>query len=500
MTHQSHIISQETGWLLLVLLSVIWVLLGIYWGRKAKNMDGYMLAGRNVGLAFGTATAMATWVTSNTTMLAPQFALELGIWGMLAYSTAAFGLMLFAPLAKRIRSLMPGGYTSGDFIRLRYGRPTWILFLVISIFYGFTWLVSMGMAGGILMNAIAGIPYQIGMTIILAVCVAYTLFGGLYAVIGTDYIQSIIIMIGIVVIGVGVLSILDLETMYANLREQKPMLINAIMPAALMAVFNNMLFGLGEVFHSNVWWSRAFAMRDKIGQRAYMLAGFAWLPIPVAAGFIALTSGSLGINVTSPDMVGPLVASNVLGKAGAVVVFAVFFCSLASSIDSLLASTSDLITEDIYRKMIRPDAGERHLRRASAGIIIGLGLLAWGVCMPRIGTLATVLFFAGPLVGSTIWPIATGLYWKKANARGAILGMLIGSVTGLIAYFQLGWYTGSLVGAATSMIVVVVCSYALPADFSWQQLNEAESSGHPGKPGQAAADTNRILTNSNNSK
>src|SRR3546814_17568713 len=87
MTHQSYIISPETGWILLGLLSVLWIVLGIYWGKKAKSMEGYMLAGRNVGLAFGMATVMATWVTSNTTMLAPQFALELGVWGMLAYST-----------------------------------------------------------------------------------------------------------------------------------------------------------------------------------------------------------------------------------------------------------------------------------------------------------------------------------------------------------------------------------------------------------------------------
>lgn len=122
MEHQSEILSTTTGWILLILLGIIWVLLGIYWGRKAKSMDGFMLAGRNVGLAFGTATAMATWVTSNTTMLAPQFALQLGIWGMVAYSTAAFGLFLFAPLARRIKDLMPKGYTSGDFIRLRYGK------------------------------------------------------------------------------------------------------------------------------------------------------------------------------------------------------------------------------------------------------------------------------------------------------------------------------------------------------------------------------------------
>src|SRR3546814_13958996 len=110
-------------------------------------MEGYMLAGRNVGLAFGMATVMASWVTSNTTMLAPQFALEFGVWGMLASSTGSLGLLLFAPLAKRIRALMPNGYTSGDFIRLRYGTPTLILFLIISISYGFFWLINLDLAG-----------------------------------------------------------------------------------------------------------------------------------------------------------------------------------------------------------------------------------------------------------------------------------------------------------------------------------------------------------------
>lgn len=454
------------------ILALLWILLGLYWGRKAKNMDGFMLAGRNVGLAFGAATAMATWITSNTTMLAPQFALELGIWGMIAYSTAAFGLLLFAPLAKRIRQLMPNGYTSGDFIRLRYGKPAWVLFLVISIFYGFTWLISMGMAGGILMNAIAGIHYQLGMTVILAVCVTYTLFGGLYAVIGTDYIQSLIILVGIVVVGVGVFQMVDFDVVYSNLRTEKPMLVNALMPAAIMAIFNNLLFGLGEVFHSNVWWSRAFAMRSTVSKRAYSLAGLFWLPVPIAAGFIALTSGSLGINITSPDMVGPLVAANILGSTGSIIVFAVFFCSLASSIDSLLASTSDLITEDIYRKMINPAANEKRLRKMSTIIIILLGFSAWLVCLPRIGTLASVLFFAGPMVGSTIWPIATGLFWKKANAKGAVWGMLAGTIIGLIAYFYVGWYAASLCGAAISMVVVIYFSYRYPSDFDWKELDE----------------------------
>lgn len=472
MEHQSAVLPASNGWILLAILSAIWIILGIYWGRRAKSMEGYMLAGRNVGLALGVATAMATWVTSNTTMLAPQFAYELGIWGMIAYSTAAFGLLLFAPLAKRIRALMPQGYTSGDFIRLRYGRKTWYLFLGISIFYGFTWLISMGMAGGILLNALSGIPYVFGMTVILLVCVVYTLFGGLFAVIGTDYIQSLIILIGIVIVGAGVLSFTDFSSSHQYLLEERPMLISVLLPAAIMAIFNNLLFGIGEIFHSNVWWSRAFAIRKGVGKKAYALAGLFWLPVPIAAGFIALTSGALGINVTSPDMVGPLVAANVLGKIGAMVVFVVAFASLASSIDSLLAATSDLITEDIYRKLFNPRASEQTLRRASALIVVGLGFVAWLVCVPRIGTLATVLFFAGPMVGACIWPIATGLFWKRANSKGALWGMLLGSVCGLVAYFELGWYTASLIGAAVSMVVVLIATAFSSRKFDWRVLDE----------------------------
>jgi len=104
---------------------VVWVALGVVWGRRAKSLDDFMVAGRNVGFALGSATAVATWITSNTTMLAPHFALELGIWGMLAYSSASLGLLLFAPLARRIKVLMPEGYTSAEFIERRYGRVAW---------------------------------------------------------------------------------------------------------------------------------------------------------------------------------------------------------------------------------------------------------------------------------------------------------------------------------------------------------------------------------------
>lgn len=470
------ILPETTGWLLLALFSVAWILLGRYWGKKASGLDGYMLAGRSVGLALGTATAVATWVTSNTTMLAPQFALEFGIWGMLAYSTASFGLFLFAPMAQRIRQLMPRGYTSGEFVRLRYGRAAYLLFLAISLFYALTWMISMAMAGGTLLEALSGIRYEFGMTVVLGVCVMYTLFGGLYAVIGTDFIQSFIILVGVVVVAIATLTQVDLSQVHAHTQAARPALMHVLFPAAIMAVFNNLLFGLGEIFHSNVWWSRAFAMREGIGKKAYMLGGLLWLPIPVAAGFIALAAPLLDVNIVRPDMVGPVVAGKLLGFAGAIVVFVVVFSSIASSIDSLLAATADLITKDVIQQFIMPKANDAKLEKISSWVIAGLGVVTWLVCLPRIGTLATVLFFAGALVASTIWPIAMGLYSKKTNPTGAALGMLLGSLGGLCAYFLVAWYVAALVGTVISMTCVLVSTWIAPHSFDWADLNPEISS------------------------
>lgn len=467
----SAILSAEIGWVILAIFSVVWIFLGWYWGRKTKQLDEYMLAGRNVGMALGVATAMATWVTSNTTMAAPQLALQLGIWGMVGYSLGSVGLMLFAPMAKRIRKLLPHGYTSGDFIRLRYGKLAWRIFLVISLCYAFGWLISLGMAGGVLIHALTGIPYQLGMSVILAICVIYTLLGGLRAVIGTDFIQTILILVGVVTLAWLAIDKVGFDRIHENVIRERPELLNLLMPAAIMFLFNNLLFGIGEIFHSNVWWSRAFAFREGVGFPAYLVAGLIWIPIPIVAGFVALTTPALGLNVPAADMVGPMVAARLLGVSGAILVFIVVFSALASSLDSLLAATGDFITQDIYHGHINKTASEEHLHKVAKIVIVSLGLVTWLLCMPRITTLASLLYFMGPFVASAIWPIVAGLYSEKANATAASLAMLLGTGIGLYSYFAIGFYVAALVGAVVSMFIVITGMLWKPADFNWQTLN-----------------------------
>ena len=94
---QYNALSPTVALIILVIFGLLWIAFGYFLGRKNETLDDYMLAGRNVGLAFAAATAMATWVTSNTTMTAPQVTYELGVWGMVGYSLGAVGLLLFAP-------------------------------------------------------------------------------------------------------------------------------------------------------------------------------------------------------------------------------------------------------------------------------------------------------------------------------------------------------------------------------------------------------------------
>lgn len=466
-------LDSTLGLSLVVIFGLLWIAFGWYLGRANKTHEDFALAGRNVGFALAAATAMATWVTSNTTLVAPQLTYQFGIWGMVGYSFAALGLILFAPLAARIKRLMPHGYTSGDFIRLRYGRTAWWVFMVISVVYACGWLVSLGMAGGILLEALSGLDYHIGMTAILVICVGYTLFGGLRAVIATDFIQALIIIIGVVGIAWFLIDTVSLESIHTELSENHPRLLDLMFPAAIMFLFNNIFFGLGEIFHSNVWWSRALAFKGNVAFKAFLLGGLLWLPIPIVTGFIALAAPQLGIFPPSADMVGPMVAAEVLGKVGAVVVFIVVFSALASSLDSLLAATSDLVTRDFYHKKLRPQATDQQLFKFNRYCIAGIGVLTWLFCLPQVATLGALLNFAGAFVASTIFPIVLGLYQNKLSGKYAAVAMAGGTLLGLVSYFLIGFYVAALTACALSAAVCAIGVWRSKQNFDWNKLQES---------------------------
>ena len=461
------------AWALVVLFSVLWVSLGIAWGRRGQgNADDYMLAGRNIGLALSTATLMASWVTGNTTLLAPEFGYKTGLWGMFSYALAGLGLILFAPLASRIKQLMPNGRTSGDFIRLRYGRLAWWVFMLITAVYTLGFLMTQAMGAGLLLQALSGFDYHVGMVVVIGVATVYTLFGGMRAVIGTDFIQSLLIMVLLAVVAVLAFRQFPMPEVHASLLARHPDRLDLLLPAGLLIAWNSALFSMGEVFHNNIWWSRVFASRRSVVMTSFVLGGIAWMSVPMVTGSIGLVALARELPLEQVNMVFPVMAADLLGAGGAALVFVVVFASLTSTLDSLLASTADLLAEDVYFRLLRPQASDLQLKQAARLMVVGLAVVTLALSLPRLDSLASVLFFTGALVASTVWPVACGLYWRTANRTAAIAAMLAGSVVGLLAYVLIAPYCAAVFSAAVSAVVMLMGSRFWPERFDFTLLQE----------------------------
>ncbi|RLT95376.1 MAG: urea transporter, partial [Ketobacter sp.] len=145
-----------------------------------------------------------------------------------------------------------------------------------------------------------------------------------------------------------------------------------------------------------------------------------------------------------------------------------------SSLDSLLAATSDLLTEDIYRGILKPGASNEHLFKVGKWVILGLGLLTWVLCLPRMTTLGELLNFTGAFVASTIWPIVFGLYRPRLGGLYAGLAMLLGTLLGLIAFVQIGFYVAALTSCLVSLVVCLFGLALYNEEFNWERLQRME--------------------------
>jgi Na+/proline symporter len=463
------------AWAILLGLATLWIALGVHWSRSVRTTEDYLFAGRNVGLAFGTTSVFATWVTGQTLLAAPELAWDVGIWGIFGFALGASGLLFFAPLAMRIRNLMPLGFTSGDFIRLRYGRRTWVLFLFISAAYFLAWLVTQGMGAGLVLQAVSGLDYRLGMTFIVTLCTIYVLFGGMRAIVGTDFIQALLILLLVIPLAVVAFARTGITNIYDQIAATSPRHLDLLLPVGLLYAWNTCLFSIGEIFHCNVWWTRAYSFRENINAKAFILGAMVWMTVPVLIGSLAFVALAQDYTVPQVNMIFPIVAGELLGSIAAALVLVVACVGLSSTIDSLLGAAANLVARDIYQVSLRPQATDADMRRASRFIVAGLGVLTILLSWNYVTTLALMLLFTGALVGSTIWPIATGLYWKRANRNGAFWGMLTGSASGLTAYFLLAPYAAALIGAAVSAAIVSIFALVRPENFDFDALRSTAS-------------------------
>ena len=173
-------LNQSTSLILVVVISLIFVILGIYHSKKYQGINNYLTANRNIGffsLTMSlTASALGAWILFGPVSAATWG----GIGSIIGYSLGtAFPMFFLIFLGKKIRQQFPKGSSLIEFMRKKFGKSLFKLILLMTVFYMFIFLCAEVTAVAILINFISGTELWITASIVLLSTLIYTLYGGL---------------------------------------------------------------------------------------------------------------------------------------------------------------------------------------------------------------------------------------------------------------------------------------------------------------------------------
>jgi len=434
-------------WVVIALYFI--VLLGIAWWvirKKQKDTEDYFLAGRNLGWFVVGASIFASNIGSEHVVgLAgngasdkmPLLIYELHSWVVLMLG------WVFLPFYVR-----SGVFTMPEFLERRFdSRSRWILSVVSIVAYVLTKVSVTIYAGGIVVSALLGIPFWIGAVSTVILTGIYTVLGGMRAVVYTETIQAIVL-----IIGAATLTILGLDAVggWASLKETvTPEYFNMWRPNSdpdypwLPLLLTSTIVGIWYWCTDQVIVQRVLTARNVKEARRGTIFGALLKLMPVflflIPGVVALALKMRGeLSWDSPDEAFPVLMSNLLPSGLRGLVAAGLLAALMSSLASVFNSCSTLFTLDIYKKL-HPEKPEKELVKIgqiATVVIVILGIL-W---IPIITMLSDGLYEYLQKVQSYLAPpiaaiFLLGIFYSRINARGAMATLVGGFSIGFSKLF-----------------------------------------------------------------
>ncbi|MBK0419609.1 hypothetical protein JD276_11250 [Leucobacter sp. CSA1] len=484
---------QTLGILVIAVLGAIWIFAGLKVSKKVKGTDDYLVGGRNVGVALGSATILATWVTGNTILAAPESGYTYGVLGVLGYAVGGgLAVIAFAPLAARLKEILPGGRTVGDFFRLRFDGKNYWLFLVMLLIWDLGWLLTQAMAAGIILESIFGIPFQVGVIATVLIVLAYVTIGGMISVLSTDFMQTLLIMILVFVFPALVYWMAGPRVVYDGMLTRMPETLQLDNPAGLLFLCVIPLVYIGEVFMDNTFWQRAFALRKSVMKKTFTYAGIGWIFVPIATGTLAFVAVGTGLELPGgPSSVAPEVVAEHAGTLGSVLFLALLWAALASTMAALLNGVAGIFMNDIYNNVINKRATDKQVLWSGRVATVVLAAITIATALARPTTLLSLLIWLGVINAAYIIPIVSGAFFKRTNPTGVFVSVITGVLAGLTFYgggaldllfFKIPlfdfpeWASGDLQGAVVSFTIsalgVLISTKLFPRPYDFRKMRD----------------------------
>ena len=439
-----------------VLETLDWIVLGIYflaliavavWVvlQKNKNTEDYFLAGRNVGWFVIGASIFASNIGSEHVVGLAGTGFESGT-PMAHYELHAWIVLLlgwlFLPFY--IRS---GAFTMPEFLEKRFdSRSRWFLSVFSLLAYVLTKVSVTIYAGGIVVSELLGIPFWYGAIGVVVFTGIYTVVGGMKAVIYTETLQTIVLILGSVVITyLGLQQVGGWNELQDTVRAVSPDHFNMWRPMSDPDFpWTGLLIG-GTIVGIWYWCTDQYIVQRtlaahniKIGRRGAIFGAYLKL-LPILIFLIpGIIAFALSIQnpevfaIEKADRAFPMLVKTLLPVGLKGLVAGGLMAALMSSLASVFNSCSTIFTIDIYKKL-KPKKSETELLttgKIATAIIVVLGIV-WIPIMERIG--GGVMYQYLQNVQSYIAPPVTavfllGIIWKRVNAQAAISTLVAGLV------------------------------------------------------------------------
>lgn len=428
------------GYLALTLLFALWAQRQAKQGAHRGFIEEYFIGGRTMGGFVLAMTIIASYTSASSFVGGPGVAYKLGLgWVLLAMIQVPTTFLTLGVLGKRFAMLgrRVNAVTITDFLYARYRSNTVVVLcsLAILLFFAAS-MVAQFIGGARLFQAVTGYPYETGLILFGVTVVLYTAVGGFRAVALTDALQGVVMLIASVVILFAVVRagggmeqcIQTLKGIDAGLIT--PSGAGGAIPAPMLFSFW-ILVGLGILGLPQTT-QRCFGYKNSKSMHDAMVMG------TLIIGFLLLfmhLAGVLGRAVmpglTSGDLIIPSLILKLLPPFWAGVFVAGPLAAIMSTVDTMLLLVSASIIKDLYvRYRLKNNVSgisAKKLSRMSFYCTLAAGVLVFFASFNPPDLLVWINLFAfGGLEAVFLWPVVLGMYWKKANAAGAICSMLAG--------------------------------------------------------------------------
>lgn len=414
--------------------------LSIYaWFKREKinSLSDYFIGNRKMGGFLLAMTLTATYISASSFIGGPGAAYKYGLgWVLLSMiQLPAIWLSLgvlgkkFAILARHYNAV-----TLNDLLLARY-QNKWLVWLAsFCLLIAFMAAMTVQFIGAArLLETAINIDYRTGLIIFGVSTALYTSFGGFRAGILNDALQGIVMLIGAILLLFAVIYAAGgIPTAIEKLREIDPQLVSPrgvdnILTFPFMASFWVLVcFGVIGLPHTAV---RCMAYKDSKAVHQGIIIGTIVIAVLMLTMHFAGVLGKAVIpDLTIPDSVIPALMVKVLPPFAAGIFLAAPLAAIMSTVNSQLLQSSATIIKDLYLS-VRPEqiSNQTKLTRLSSifTFVLGILLIVCAINPPDMLIWLNLLAFGGLQV-VFLWPLVLGLYWRKANACGAISSIIVG--------------------------------------------------------------------------